>query len=282
LEIRSKKNIPLVFGLYLFIIDRTMKLLLLQTDIHWLEPNENRRRAAELIERSPAADLIVLPEMFTTGFAVDPAEAAEADGAQTLEWMRGVAASRDSAVAGSVAVSEKGADGAERYFNRFFFVKPDGSYTTYNKRHLFSFGGEHHRYTHGDERVVVEWRGWRILLQICYDLRFPVFARNRGDYDMILYVASWPTVRVHPWNTLLRARAIENVSYVAGVNRTGDDPFVSYTGHSAFIDFRGETVCAATPGKEEAFLCEADIEALRAFRAKFPALDDADDFKLNF
>jgi predicted amidohydrolase len=191
--------------------------------------------------------------------------------------MRETAARRNAAVAGSVAVVENGA-GGESYFNRFFFVRPDGSYTTYDKRHLFSFGGEHHRYTAGDGRVIVEWRGWRILLQICYDLRFPVFARNRGDYDMMLYVASWPTVRIHPWNTLLRARAIENVSYAAGVNRTGDDPFASYTGGTAFIDFRGETVGAAAPGAEEVVFCEADLEALRAFRAKFPALLDADDF----
>lgn len=256
-----------------------MKLLLLQTDIRWLAPDENRRRAVDIIDRSPGADLIVLPEMFTTGFAVTPEDAAEPDGATTLEWMRTVAARRNAAVAGSVAVAEN-RDGDTKYFNRFFFVKPDGEVTIYNKRHLFSFGGEHERYTPGTERVVVEWRGWRILLQVCYDLRFPVFARNRGDYDMVLYVASWPTVRIHPWNTLLRARAIENVSYAVGVNRTGDDPLASYSGGTALIDFRGETVAAAAPNSEEAVVCEADIEALRAFRAKFPALTDADRFEL--
>ncbi len=257
-----------------------MKLLLLQTDISWLSPDENRSRAADMIDGSPEVDLIVLPEMFTTGFAVEPEGAAEPDGgAATLEWMRTVAARRGAAVAGSVAVAET-RGGTTCYFNRLFFVKPDGSFSAYDKRHLFSFGGEHLRYTPGRERVVVEWRGWRILLQVCYDLRFPVFARNRCDYDMMLYVASWPTVRIHPWNTLLRARAIENVSYAVGVNRTGKDPLASYSGGTALVDFRGDTLAAAAPDCQEAVVCEVDIEALRAFRAKFPALDDADEFRM--
>ncbi len=245
-----------------------MKLLLLQTDIRWLAPGENRRRAGEMIDAalpggSEAVDLVVLPEMFTTGFAVEPAGVAEADaGAETLAWMRSVAARLNAAVAGSVAVEENG-----RYFNRLFFVKPDGEVARYDKRHLFSFAGEDKRYTAGAKRVVVEWRGWRILLQVCYDLRFPVFARNRGDYDMVIYTANWPTVRIHPWNTLLRARAIENVCYAAGVNRTGEDPFAAYSGGTALA-----------PNSEGAVLCEVDMDALKAFRAKFPALDDADDF----
>lgn len=257
-----------------------MKLLLLQTDIRWLAPDENRRRAEESIaagipSRPGSVDLVVLPEMFTTGFAVEPEGAAEPADTETLSWMRSMAARTGAAVAGSVAVEEGG-----KYYNRFYFVKPDGSFTKYDKRHLFSFAGEHNRYAPGTERVVVEWRGWRILLQVCYDLRFPVFARNRGDYDMALWVANWPTVRIHPWNTLLRARAIENVCYAVGVNRTGEDPFASYIGGTALVDFKGATVAAASDGREEAVFCEVDIEALRAFRAKFPALGDADDFTL--
>ncbi len=254
-----------------------MKILLLQTDIRWLSPQDNRRRAEELIETSPEVDLIVLPEMFTTGFAVEPEEAAEPADTETLAWMRSVAARNNAAVAGSVAVVEDG-----KYYNRLYFVKPDGSFVKYDKRHLFTFAGEDKRYTAGTERVVVEWRGWRILLQVCYDLRFPVFARNRGEggYDMILYPASWPTVRSHPWNTLIRARAIENLCYVAGVNRTGTDPYASYRGDTAFIDFKGATVAEAAPDSEEAVICEADLEALRAFRAKFPALNDADKFTI--
>jgi predicted amidohydrolase len=262
-----------------------MKLLLLQTDIRWLAPAENRRRAEELIAAAPPSasdgsarvDIIVLPEMFTTGFAVEPAGVAEADaGAETLSWMRSVAAQRNAAVVGSVAVEDGG-----RYFNRLFFVKPDGSFEKYDKRHLFSFAGENERYTPGRERVVVEWQGWRILLQVCYDLRFPVFARNREDYDMVLYVANWPTVRIHPWNTLLRARAIENVCYAVGVNRTGEDPFAGYSGGTALIGFKGETLAEAAPNSEETILCEINLEALRAFRTKFPALEDADNFTLN-
>ncbi len=254
-----------------------MKILLLQTDIRWQSPSENRRRAAELIEAAPAADLVVLPEMFTTGFATEPAGVAEPQGEATLAWMRQTAARYDAAVAGSVAVEEEG-----NYYNRFYFVKPDGSCIAYDKRHLFTFAGEDKRYTAGRERVIVEWRGVRILLQVCYDLRFPVFARNRGDYGLILYAASWPTVRLHAWNTLLRARAIENVCYVAGVNRTGDDPQCSYSGGTALVDFRGETLVEAAPSSEEAVFCEIDQESLTEFRRKFPALDDADDYLLSF
>ena len=223
-----------------------MKISLLQTDIRWKDPRANRRRAEELISDLPAADLIVLPEMFTTGFCTDPTETAEPADSETLAWMRSVAA----------------------------------AYATYDKRQLFSFAGEDKRYTAGTERGVVEHCGFRILLQVCYDLRFPVFARNRGDYDMILYVANWPTVRISAWNALLRARAVENQCYVAGVNRTGDDPALAYDGSSALIGFLGEIVAAATPGREEAVQGEADLKALEAFRAKFPALRDADAFTL--
>lgn len=252
-----------------------MKILLLQTDIRWQSPAENRFRAQELIAASPVADLIVLPEMFTTGFVTAPEGAVEPANTDTLKWMRTVADTQNAAVAGSVATEENG-----RYYNRFYFVRPDGTYAVYNKRHLFTFAGEDRHYDAGRERVIVEWQGWRILLQVCYDLRFPVFSRNRGDYDMILYVANWPTVRIHPWNTLLRARAIENVCYVAGVNRTGEDPFVSYSGGTALVDFKGETAAEAAWNSEEAVFFEADKKALMDFRQKFPALNDTDDFTL--
>lgn len=252
-----------------------MKISLLQTDIQWKDPAANRRRAEELIRIAPQADLIVLPEMFTTGFCTDPAGTAEPADTQTLAWMRAMASDKGAALAGSVATEEGG-----RYYNRFYFVKPDGDYTVYNKRHLFSFAGEDERYTAGRQRVIVEHGGFRILLQVCYDLRFPVFSRNRGDYDMILYVANWPAVRISAWNALLRARAIENQCYVAGVNRAGDDPALHYNGFTALIDFLGETVAAATPDREEAVCGEADLNALEAFRAKFPALRDSDSFTL--
>jgi predicted amidohydrolase len=253
-----------------------MRLLLLQTDPRWLENDGNRSRALELIDAAPAVDLIVLPEMFTTGFVVSPHGVAERNGgAETLAWMRSVSARSGAAVAGSVAVEE-----GAKFFNRMFFVRPDGSFDRYDKRHLFSFAGEDARYTAGDRRVVVEWRGWRVLLQVCYDLRFPVFSRNRGDYDLAVYVASWPTVRLGVWSTLLMARALENVCYVVGVNRVGDDPSAGYSGGTVAVDFRGRAVAEAAPGREEALVCELDMESLRAFRQKFPALDDADTFTI--
>ena len=192
-----------------------------------------------------------------------------------MEWMRRTADERGCAIAGSIAVEEKG-----RYYNRFFFVKPGGQTEWYDKRHLFTYGGEHHTYTPGSQRTVVEWRGMRFLLQVCYDLRFPVWSRNRGDYDVALYVASWPTPRVEAWKALLRARAIENQCYVVAVNRVGEDPSCQYCGGSAVIDPYGKTLAAC----EDGCACEAeaviDIDVLEDFRKKFPVLGDADAFRL--
>ena len=251
-----------------------MKVSLLQTDIRWKDPQANRQRAQTLIDTLPSVDLIVLPEMFTTGFCTDPVGVAEPADSDTLKWMLQVASSRQAAVAGSVATQA-----GDCYYNRFYFVKPDGSYACYDKRHLFSFAGEHDRYTPGKQRVVVEYNGWRILLQVCYDLRFPVFSRNRGDYDLILYVANWPTVRISAWNTLLQARAIENQCYVVGVNRTGNDPALSYNGSSALIDYLGHPLTTES-SSEEILYGELDRSALEAFRTKFPAWRDADSFTL--
>ncbi|MDR0954971.1 MAG: amidohydrolase [Rikenellaceae bacterium] len=255
-----------------------MKLILLQSDICWQTPTANCLRAEVLLAAAPQVDLIVLPEVFATGFSIEAGEAERAAqaGAEVLEWMRRMAARHDAAVAGSVVVEEQG-----NYYNRFYFVRPDGSFAAYDKRHLFTFAGEDRQFSPGQERVVVEWRGWRMLLQVCYDLRFPVFARNRDDYDLILYVANWPTKRIGVWDTLLAARAIENACYVAGVNRTGSDPFVTYNGHSAWVDFKGNPLAQAEGEREEMLFCEADKEALEAFRKRFPVLDDGDDFTLN-
>lgn len=248
-----------------------MKVTILQKNIEWGNPHINVQRADEAIDRNPGADLYVLPEMFSTGFCTNPEGIAESDG-YTLAWMRNKAASVQAALAGSVATE---ADG--KYYNRFYFVKPDGEVTIYDKKHLFTYGGEHKRFTAGQERIIVEWKGVRILLQICYDLRFPVWARNRGDYDMILYVASWPTPRVSAWSALLVARAIENQCYVAGVNRVGTDPACEYCGGSIIIDPYGKTMVACTMGEECEASAEVDMEKLNAFREKFPVLGDADD-----
>lgn len=252
-----------------------MNIKLLQTDIVWQKPEANRNHVENLIDPlSDSTDLVVLPEMFTTGFCTSPKGAAEKADTDTLLWMQSIALRRNMALAGSLATEENG-----KYYNRLYFVKPDGSYVAYNKRHLFTFAGEHKEYTAGEERVVVEYHGFRILLQICYDVRFPVYSRNRGDYDMIIYVANWPTVRLDAWNTLVRARAIENLCYVAAVNRTGSDPYVKYNGGTALYDFMGKTIAEA--GTEEGIVSGTiDMQDLIRFRSKFPALQDADQFKL--
>lgn len=257
-----------------------MRIALFQRDIELLARERNLRRAEDAFERLFSAqsegdnvgraDLVVLPEMFATGFVPAADDVAESDGA-TAEWMRRMAARYDVAVAGSVAVAEAG-----RRYNRLLFVRPDGSAVCYDKRHLFPLGGEDRLFAAGRERVVVEWRGVRILLQICYDLRFPVFSRCRGDYDMMIFVASWPASRIAAWDVLLRARAIENQCYVAGVNRTGTDASGVYSGGTALIDPQGRTVAACADGTEGVITAEIDIESLRRFRREFPALDGRD------
>ena len=248
-----------------------MKVTILQRDILWANPEDNVARADEAIDCNPGSDLYILPEMFSTGFCTNPEGIAESTDSSTLAWMKAKAASTGAALAGSIAVTENG-----HYYNRFYFVKPDGSVATYDKKHLFTFGGEHLRFTAGQERVIVEWKGVRILLEICYDLRFPVWARNRGDYDMIIYVASWPTPRVGAWKALLTARAIENQCYVAGVNRVGTDPSNEYCGGSRIIDPYGIIMAECTDGKEMEVTVDVDMDILEAFRAKFPVLKDAD------
>ena len=248
-----------------------MIITILQRDVIWDNPVENVRRADSAIDCNPGSDLYVLPEMFSTGFCTDPEGIAECTDSQTLTWMRFKAKSTGAAIAGSIAVHEDG-----KYYNRFYFVTPDGNIATYDKKHLFTFGGEHKRFSAGSERVIVTYKGFRILLEICYDLRFPVWSRNRGDFDMIIYVASWPTPRVEAWKALLTARAIENQCYVVGVNRVGDDPGNNYCGGSRVIDPYGQIMAECEDGKEMEATSNVEMEVLEAFRAKFPVLDDAD------
>ena len=251
-----------------------MTITLLQQDIVWASPSANQEAAERAILAAPKSDLYVLPEMWSTGFATELEGIAETDGS-SLHWMEQMAIRMDAAIAGSVATRVD-----DSYYNRFYFVKPTGEVSWYDKHHLFTYGGEHRRYTAGRQRVVVEWRGVRFLLQVCYDLRFPCFSRNRvqGDeaYDVALYVASWPTSRRLPWDTLLRARAIENQCYVCGVDRVGTDPACAYNGGTALIDAYGRTVAACPDGEVAALTASIDLEGLRAFRQKFPVLDDRD------
>jgi len=248
-----------------------MKISIIQQDIVWKSIRENIQRADAAVDAAPGADLYVLPEMFSTGFCTDPEGIAECPDGESLSWMKSKASQTGAAIAGSIAVCDEG-----RYYNRFYFVSPDGTVSHYDKKHLFTYGGEHLHFTAGAERVVVEFKGVRILLEVCYDLRFPVWSRNRGDYDMILYVASWPAGRVNAWKSLLVARAIENQCYVAGVNRVGSDPSNEYTGASMVIDPYGYVIASCEDGKQMTASADIDIPALDAFRAKFPVLRDSD------
>lgn len=254
-----------------------MKINLLQTDIVWASLQANHEHAEKMMRSMESADLYILPEMFSTGFATQPegiAEDMQNGTTPSIEWMKKMACELDAAIAGSVAIREE--DG--RYYNRFCFVHPDGECTFYDKHHLFTNGGEHHRYTAGQERVVAEFRGVRFLLQICYDLRFPVFARNKADepYDAIIYVASWPTPRVEAWLALQKARAIENQCYVCAVNRVGTDPSCQYSGGTLMTDPYGKVVAQCPMGEESAIHAELNMKELMAFREKFPVLEDAD------
>ena len=252
-----------------------MKIALLQSDIEWAMPCRNRFGAEAMMASAPGCDLYVLPEMFSTGFCTSPEGVAEPEPCDSLKWMKDSAEMFSAAIAGSVAVEENG-----RFFNRFYFVTPDGNSVHYDKRHLFTYGGEHLKFTAGKERKIVEYKGVRILLQVCYDLRFPVWSRNRGDYDMIIYVASWPEQRADAWRQLLRARAIENRCYVAGVNRCGKDPYNGYAGGTVLLDPDGKALAECRDGIEGYASAEIDLSALEEARRRFPVLDDADDFTL--
>jgi omega-amidase len=254
---------------------------LVQTTLHWHEPAANR---AALSEQLAAAlngpgltDLIVLPEMFTTGFSMEAIAQAEPSEGPTLAWLRDQAARYDAVVTGSVMLTEGG-----RYYNRLLWVRPDGSYSAYNKRHLFRMAGEHQVYTAGAERLVEEWREWRIQPLVCYDLRFPVWSRNPAadPYDLLLYVANWPHARINAWKVLLQARAIENLAYVAGVNRIGTDGLgVDYSGHTMLLDPRGEYLAQA--GTMPTILTRRLMRhPLVEAREQLSALSDADAFEL--
>ncbi|MBO4674012.1 MAG: amidohydrolase [Bacteroidaceae bacterium] len=249
-----------------------MTISLLQNDIVWGDPNANQENIAEILWGLDKSDVYVLPEMFSTGFAVDPHGIAEQD-ESSLTWMKEMAAELKGAVCGSVATEVDG-----NYYNRLYFVKPNGDVVTYDKHHLFTYADEHRHYKRGSERTVVEFRGCRFLLQVCYDLRFPCFSRNneRIPYDCAIYVASWPTSRLAVWDTLLHARAIENQCYVAGVNRIGEDQACQYSGGTLLVDPYGNTAAACPLDEDSAITVELDLQKLRDFRRKFPVLKDAD------
>ncbi len=250
-----------------------MKIIILQTDIAWAAPQENIRRVETMMQHSGSADLFVLPEMWATGFCVEPEGIAEdEEQSMALAWMKQTAQSKDCALSGSLAV--RTSDGT--YRNRHYFVTPD-KMVYYDKHHLFRHGGEDASFTAGTKTVVAEWKGLRLLLQTCYDLRFPVFSRYglAGEYDAIIYVANWPAKRQLAWDTLIRARAIENQCCVVGVNRVGSDAVCDYGGGSVVIDPLGRTMTACSDGLSWA---SADVDAgdIAKARQRFRVLDDRD------
>ena len=255
-----------------------LNIAILQANLHWENSSENLVMFDELLQQiSEKTDLIILPEMFSTGFSMNAENLAETMNGKSVEWMKKKAGELDSAITGSLIITENG-----NYYNRLFFVYPDGSYKTYNKRHTFTLAKEDETYTAGKERLVVELKGWKICPLICYDLRFPVYARNTEYYDVLIYVANWPEKRVNAWDALLKARAIENMSYCVGVNRTGEDgDGYVYNGHSAVYDCLGNAMTALD--REVIFVEELKLKRshIRETRGKLKFLEDRDDFSLH-
>lgn len=253
-----------------------MKIALLNTTLIWENPAENRINFEEKINGiSETIDLIVLPEMFTSGFTMNPKRVAETMQGETVFWLKQVAKIKNCAITGSLVITEN-----ENYYNRLLFVFPDGKIEFYDKRHLFTLAGEDKVYTSGKEKLIVTYKGFKICPLICYDLRFPVFARNVENYDLLLYVANWPKPRVNAWDILLKARAVENMSYVIGVNRIGNDNNnLDYVGHSQAIDFLGNYLVEPQE-KEGVFIVEINKEKQDETRSKLAFLNDKDEFEL--
>ena len=253
-----------------------LKVALIQTDIYWKSIQANLAMLEEkLWQITEPVDLIVLPEMFQTGFTMDVADVAEPMNFTTFKWMKQMAAQKKAVVTGSYIVKDKG-----NAYNRLIWMQPDGEFKTYDKRHLFRMADEDKDFTMGQQRLIVEWKGWKISPLICYDLRFPVWSRNRNfEYDLMLYVANWPGSRTHIWDTLLQARSIENLAYSIGVNRVGKDGMdIDYNGHTGAYSPKGETL--AYTEEEETIILTLSYENLKAFRERFPANLDADDFEI--
>jgi len=254
-----------------------LKIALLQANLIWHNAAKNRTNFSEKINSiSETVDMIVLPEMFTTGFSMQPEEIAEIMQGETVKWMQKLALEKQAAIVGSIIISEN-----NTYYNRFLFVHPSGEINQYNKKHLFTLAGEHEVYTSGKEKLLVDFKGWKICPLICYDLRFPVWARNVEDYDVLMYVANWPKPRIKAWDTLLKARSIENMCYTIGVNRVGVDANnLEYCGHSAVYDCLGEKLIDTIPNQENIVIVTLDKKSLKNTRSKLNFLADKDSFTL--
>lgn len=253
-----------------------MKIALIQAPLIWENPQANREYFEERVNSiEQEIDLIILPEMFTTGFTMNPKNVAETMEGETILKLKDLAKNKNTAITGSLIVAEE-----EKYYNRLIFVFPSGKIEYYDKRHLFSLAGEEKIYTSGKEKQIVEYKGWKICPMICYDLRFPVFSRNTEDYDLLLYVANWPKPRTNAWDILLKARSVENMCYTLGVNRIGfDESGHEYVGHSQAIDFLGNTIINAEES-EGIIIADLDKNAMLEARHKFGFLNDRDAFEI--
>jgi len=252
-----------------------LEIALVQSSLSWEDPEANRKLlAGKIAAVAESTDLICLPEMFSTGFTMHPSNIKITEGPQTLAWMKELAGKRDAAICGSVVFQD-----GDMYYNRLLFVCPGGEVYTYDKRHTFTLAGENKVYAAGRSKLLLSFRGFRICPLICYDLRFPVWSRNVEGYDLLLYVANWPARRILAWDTLLRARAIENMAYCAGVNRIGTDSNGhSYNGHSAVYDSLGARV--AYSDEETILYARLNLESLQESRDALKFLDDRDNFTL--
>lgn len=255
----------------------SMKVTLVQSDIEWEKSNNNLREFGKLIKSvTEPTDLFILPELFTTGFTMNVSSFAEGMSGNSVKWMSNIARSLKVYLTGSLLINEQG-----RYYNRLLWMKPTGQYFTYDKRHLFRMGEEHLHYSAGESKLIVELHRWKIRPLICYDLRFPVWSRNLSDYDLLIYVANWPSSRRTAWETLLKARAIENQCYVIGLNRIGKDGMgITYSGDSQVIDFKGNILKLLRANTKTTETVRLNLQELREFRKKFPVYLDADKFEI--
>ncbi|MCH3883948.1 amidohydrolase [Tenacibaculum aquimarinum] len=255
----------------------TLEVAVLQADLVWENAVENRNQFTKMIDSlSTEVELIILPEMFTTGFTMNAEKVAETMNGETVLWMQKIAKIKQTAICGSVVIKEN-----NQYFNRFLFVHPSKKVEFYDKRHTFTLAGEHEVYTAGENKLIVNYKGWKICPLICYDLRFPVWARNTENYDLLLYVASWPKPRINAWNSLLQARSIENMSYTIGVNRVGKDANnYEYNGNSAIYDCLGNIVKHFENNTIEPVLLTLDKNYQDKLRDKFSFLEDKDTFTI--
>ncbi len=257
---------------------QNLTITLVQTPLEWQNPAANRAHfQTELAALKGKTDLIILPEMFTSGFSMQPELVAEQMSGETLSWLKTLAQELNAAICGSMVIQHN-----TEYRNRFLFVTPDGVVSHYDKHHLFRMGNEHQHYAAGTERQLIAYKGWRILPEVCYDLRFPVWSRNRNDYDLAIYVANWPAPRRNAWRTLLMARAIENQCFIAGVNRTGTDGNeLNYAGDSMLVNPLGEPQLDLADAQFRIASTTLIGDDLQRFRESFPAWQDADSFTLN-